>query len=1066
MDVNIWPESLQKDGLRKYYDRARDMLQPETYPEDFPRLPKLELLKKQAGVLGEKHLFYRAPQTTRFKKGPNRVGVEMNASTLSGMDSTGINDGSKSSTLVNYLADAWNWGTEMFCGCEVRYIKKHPTKEGYLVFFAWHGSGRAKFKDNFHSDLMWVHAKKFVFLGAGSLGTTEILLRSKALGLNMSDKVGKDMSGNGDILAFGYNTNFNVNAIGKENPDPANPVGPAITGVIDCRDQPNPLDGFILQEGSVPEAMAPVLQGILAATPGKVYPGNTGILDRIQKFLAATKSFLLGPYTPHGSMECTQVYLVMSHDSNQATLSLLDDMPVLRFLGVGRSEHVKRLRGLLAKITEAVGGTLVDNIFFGAFGKQEITVHPIGGANISRDGSSDLGVTTEFGEVLSGNGKEIHDGLVVVDGAVVPYALGANPLATITALAERSVEGVAQKHGIIIDYETENGTLDLFGAPAKRLPAADEEYSRALALIKNAQDSSKEGTTFSEIMNGYMYVGSDIEDFDAAANVAKGSCSMARLFISVRSWDTDSLISLPDHQAMVTGTFNCGSLPGGPFLILRGSFKLFQVDSGTSDAKDIVYDFDMISTKGDYLHFHGRKHINPSVTLSPWKLWNATSTLYVTLTKGADKAVVSRGILHLEAGNFVSELGTLTGTGSGDWLSRTSTILKFLIYFLTQLALLFLSPFRSLQWPSPPPKRFKYEKQPPSQTIELIAMDGVPTILNVWDPVVPNDYDDTDVPLGTPVLMVCGASVTDDIFALPTIETNAVEFFTSSGFRVYTLTPRFGITPVAKEGYTAFDARLDVHAALAKVRSLQRDPDKPIYVVAHCVGALAFSMGLLDGTIPKSWIAGITASQVFIDPISGNVNQLKARLPLIEMYDKLLGSWYECRSSPDGGLLQWILDQVLRFYPVGSMKEICSSVVCHRGSLIFGRLWCHTNLNRETHANLSTFLGGISTRTLSHLVEMSRRNYVMSNAGVSLVTESNLERLRGIPILFFSGGENVVFSPLSTEASYSKLTGRFVDGEYERVEFGGRGHLDCWMGWNAVGDIYPAVRGHARRYAK
>ena len=50
---------------------------------------------------------------------------------------------------------------------------------------------------------MWVHAKKFVFLGAGALGSTEILLRSKEMGLKMSKKVGENMSGNGDMLAFG-----------------------------------------------------------------------------------------------------------------------------------------------------------------------------------------------------------------------------------------------------------------------------------------------------------------------------------------------------------------------------------------------------------------------------------------------------------------------------------------------------------------------------------------------------------------------------------------------------------------------------------------------------------------------------------------------------------------------------------------------------------------------------------------------------------------------------------------------------------------------------------------------
>ena len=130
----------------------------------------------------------------------------MQASALTGMDATGINDGSKSTTLVNYLSDAWNWGAEMFCECEVRYVKKDPNGEGYIVYFAWHGSRRGAFKNHIYEDLMWVHARKCVFLGAGSLGTTEILLRSKEMGLDVSDTVGTGMSGNGDILAFGYDS--------------------------------------------------------------------------------------------------------------------------------------------------------------------------------------------------------------------------------------------------------------------------------------------------------------------------------------------------------------------------------------------------------------------------------------------------------------------------------------------------------------------------------------------------------------------------------------------------------------------------------------------------------------------------------------------------------------------------------------------------------------------------------------------------------------------------------------------------------------------------------------------
>src|SRR5579871_1687672 len=87
----------------------------------------------------------------------------------------------------------------------------------------------------------------------------------------------------------------------------------------------------------------------------------------------------------------------------------------------------------------------------------QITVHPLGGMNMSTDGTAENGATTHLGEVLTGNGNEFYDGLVVVDGGVVPTALGVNPFATITALAERSVEGVAAKKGIKIDYDTKNG---------------------------------------------------------------------------------------------------------------------------------------------------------------------------------------------------------------------------------------------------------------------------------------------------------------------------------------------------------------------------------------------------------------------------------------------------------------------------------------------------------------------------------------------------------------------------------------------------------------------------------
>ncbi len=185
------------------YKKVADVLEPEEYPDDWPQLPKMEMLKLQAEKLGYGDKWKKVKQTTRFRNGPNKCGVEMNQSTLSGQDATGVNDGSKTTTLVTYLADAWNWGADMFCECEVRHIEKVKDGDGYLVFFAWHGRNRGLFKANVHGDLMWVRARKAVFLGAGAIASTEILLRSKAMGLQMSDQVGQNMSGNGDILAFG-----------------------------------------------------------------------------------------------------------------------------------------------------------------------------------------------------------------------------------------------------------------------------------------------------------------------------------------------------------------------------------------------------------------------------------------------------------------------------------------------------------------------------------------------------------------------------------------------------------------------------------------------------------------------------------------------------------------------------------------------------------------------------------------------------------------------------------------------------------------------------------------------
>jgi choline dehydrogenase-like flavoprotein len=83
--------------------------------------------------------------------------------------------------------------------------------------------------------------------------------------------------------------------------------------------------------------------------------------------------------------------------------------------------------------------------------------------------------------------------------------------------------------------------------------------------------------------------------------------------------------------------------------------------------------------------------------------------------------------------------------------------------------------------------------------------------------------------------------------------------------------------------------------------------------------------------------------------------------------------------------------------------------------------------------------------SLAHLMLMGRAGHVTTSNpnSINLVTPFNMTRLQGIPILFFSGGENTVFDPQSTDISYTMLRDTFGEEWYERVVFEGRGHLDC-----------------------
>lgn len=100
----------------------------------------------------------------------------------------------------------------------------------------------------------------FVILGAGAIGSTKILLRSKERGLNVSDEVGKRFSTNGDVLGFSYNGDKEANSVGVEtkNMTSAQPPGPCITSVMDFRKANGRSfeDNFVIEDGTPPSSLS------------------------------------------------------------------------------------------------------------------------------------------------------------------------------------------------------------------------------------------------------------------------------------------------------------------------------------------------------------------------------------------------------------------------------------------------------------------------------------------------------------------------------------------------------------------------------------------------------------------------------------------------------------------------------------------------------------------------------------------------------------------------------------------------------------------------------------------
>jgi cholesterol oxidase len=437
----VWPEAIRNEDMKLYYERAEAMLRPSFYKDEYPFLEKFDVLERSVNKRQVQDKISKAQVLINFNSLPNglnHAGVKQNPCIYCGDCLTGCNYSAKNTLLMNYLPDAKRHGAHIFTHSDVSHIEQDQSSGGgpsYWKVFLKKGKGINR------KESRAVISAKIVIISAGSLGSTEILLRSAEKGLHLSPTVGKRFSGNGNMVGLAFNTNISMNAVGfgshaYQNRDA---VGPCSVGFFDMRKGRDLQNGITLSEAVFPGAFSqwlPVLLSDLAKTIE--INKNAGVRDVLREASRIIQSKIRGSYV--GAVHNTQILLAVAHDNSGGKLILENNRVKLFWPGVSRQPEFYRINEIMREMTAQWGGTFIPNpIWDEILGHGLMSWNPLGGAVMADDAQH--GVVNHKGQVYSSDrGLSVHTGLYVMDGSVIPRSLGVGPLLTIAALAERSCE--------------------------------------------------------------------------------------------------------------------------------------------------------------------------------------------------------------------------------------------------------------------------------------------------------------------------------------------------------------------------------------------------------------------------------------------------------------------------------------------------------------------------------------------------------------------------------------------------------------------------------------------------
>ena len=462
------------------------------------------------------------PITVSMRGGANHAGVNLEACTLCGDCLTGCNVGAKDSLDANLLEIAHRGGVQSFTGATVLSIRRsHERKdklpEGALehwVVRVVHTDPRLQEREPDH---LRIRAHK-VILSAGTLGSTEILLRSRDEKLVFSSRLGERFSCNGDNIAAVHHMSEEVNGRADPHTDVkagARTVGPTITGSIPIRPDDAALAsdrenlnrrGFLVQEFAVPAALRQFFDELVTT---RQMLENLPSRDR--EFHGTRRAEATDPMAVNeAAMQRSLLVGVIGHDDAAGVLQLSQqshprDRPpqqgalMIRWPQARHGHELNAAHTALETLVAALKGTdssqpsLVPNPMWRLIPDQlaklvsqprgpVLTVHALGGCPIGR-GVHD-GVVDECGVVFDANPgrREVptwQASLVVLDGSIIPGSLGVNPSLTIAAVALRAMEKLMARTDWGFKPRQPGGPPEAYASDRRRLPLPAFEQPRA-----------------------------------------------------------------------------------------------------------------------------------------------------------------------------------------------------------------------------------------------------------------------------------------------------------------------------------------------------------------------------------------------------------------------------------------------------------------------------------------------------------------------------------------------------------------------------------------------------------